>query len=118
MTSYQGRKAPNVSRYIADLNTIPTDEEMAASNQETGLNLADDFALFTNTDLYDFDLRDLGDFNPPANYNPEQEVRARRLNASAFRQENMKPNEAFPNGKVSSLCFRSLYSWLPRQSPQ
>lgn len=103
MTNYQGRRAPNVSQFIADLNTIPTDLDMPAPNREAGMGMSDDFSLFTNAELYDFDLGDLSEFNPAADYDPAQEERARRLNASAFRQENGKPAEVLPNGKTTLI---------------
>lgn len=52
--AYNGRRGPNVSEYIANLNAIPTTQEL--SNQDSFAD--DDLALFTNTQFFDFD--DLG----------------------------------------------------------
>jgi len=52
MTSYSGRRAPNVSQYLANLNTAqessPTDDLLAQ----------DDLSLFATTDFFDFDMGD------------------------------------------------------------
>ena len=50
--AYNGRRGPNVSEYIANLNAIPTPQDL--SNQENFGD--DDLALFTNTQFFDFDL--------------------------------------------------------------
>ncbi|KAF1960340.1 hypothetical protein CC80DRAFT_404468 [Byssothecium circinans] len=49
MSSYNGRRGPNVSEYIANLNTIPSPQDQTIDPA----NLDDDFALFTNTDFND-----------------------------------------------------------------
>lgn len=51
--AYNGRRGPNVSEYIANLNAIPTAQDIENSQ---GDFMDDDLALFTNTDFYDFDL--------------------------------------------------------------
>jgi hypothetical protein len=50
--TYNGRRGPNVSEYIANLNAIPTAQDL--SNQDNFVD--DDLALFTNTQFFDFDL--------------------------------------------------------------
>jgi hypothetical protein len=50
--AYHGRRGPNVSEYIANLNAIPTAQDL--SNQDSFVD--DDLALFTNTQFFDFDL--------------------------------------------------------------
>jgi len=54
MSGYNGRRGPNVSEYIANLNTIPSPSDQTLDPQ----NLEDDFALFTNADF-----ADAGNFN-------------------------------------------------------
>jgi hypothetical protein len=53
MTSYGGRRAPNVSQYLANLNQIddssPTDNILGGQ---------DDLSLFATTDFFDFDMND------------------------------------------------------------
>ncbi|GAB7355018.1 hypothetical protein MBLNU459_g5622t1 [Dothideomycetes sp. NU459] len=54
--NYNGRRAPNVSQYIANLNTIPSAADLAAP-QDFG-NFDDDLAMFTNTQFFDFDMNE------------------------------------------------------------
>lgn len=53
--AYQGRRAPNVSEYIANLNAVPSAQDLQSSNADN-FNLEDDLAMFTNTQFFDFDL--------------------------------------------------------------
>ncbi|KAI9712637.1 MAG: hypothetical protein M1812_006817 [Candelaria pacifica] len=89
MTTYNnGRRGPNVSQFIANLNTIPSPHDMAAQSQD-GLVEAD-LALFTNTQFFDFDQSNLD--TDLVEYDREQEQRARRDNATAHKN-NMKGME-------------------------
>ncbi|PNS13984.1 Regulatory protein cys-3 [Sphaceloma murrayae] len=54
MAQYQGRRGPNVSQYIANLNAIPSAADM--TQQEDFSNFEGDLDLFTNADFFDFDL--------------------------------------------------------------
>lgn len=54
MSGYNGRRGPNVSEYIANLNAIPSPQDLA--NQQDYPNLDEDLAMFTNTQFFDFDL--------------------------------------------------------------
>ena len=49
-----GRKGPNVSQYLSDLNAIPSEHELA-NPQPENFSFEDDLAAFTNTEFYDFD---------------------------------------------------------------
>ncbi|KAI9642755.1 hypothetical protein NHQ30_008487 [Ciborinia camelliae] len=53
--AYNGRRGPNVSEYIANLNAIPTPQDLQNSNQDP-FNVDDDLAMFTNAQFFDFDL--------------------------------------------------------------
>lgn len=57
MSAFNGRRAPNVSQFVANLNAIPSAHD-AALQQQDGFNLDDDLAMFTNTEFFDFDLGD------------------------------------------------------------
>ena len=57
MSAFNGRRAPNVSQYVANLNAIPSAQDVALQQQE-GFSLEDDLAMFTNTEFFDFDLGD------------------------------------------------------------
>lgn len=50
MSTYNGRRGPNVSQFLREL-TIPAQEQSA----EDTFNFEDDLALFTNTQFFDFD---------------------------------------------------------------
>jgi len=52
--AYNGRRGPNVSEYIANLNAVPTAQDLQNSNQDNFID--DDLAMFTNTQFFDFDL--------------------------------------------------------------
>jgi hypothetical protein len=90
--SYHGRRGPNVSQYVANLNTIPSAQDL----QEPLLNIEEDLALFTNTEFYDWDNGDL-DVNQPLDYDPAAEQRARRMNASRGGYSNASNNAAKPD---------------------
>ncbi|KAL2694399.1 hypothetical protein Neosp_000976 [[Neocosmospora] mangrovei] len=51
MSNYNGRRGPNVSQYLRDLNAINRQE---SSNDEP-FNMEEDLALFTNTQFFDFE---------------------------------------------------------------
>jgi hypothetical protein len=85
MDGYTPRRAPNVSQYVADLNTIPSDHDVAIQQQD-GFTFGDDLALFTNTQFFDFDIGEQVDAAPK--YDATDEERARRANASARKINN------------------------------
>lgn len=51
MSNYNGRRGPNVSQYLRDLNAINRQE---TANEEP-FNMEEDLALFTNTQFFDFE---------------------------------------------------------------
>ncbi|KAL4906386.1 hypothetical protein BDW74DRAFT_176716 [Aspergillus multicolor] len=64
MAEYNGRRAPNFSQYLDDLNAIPSPYDVAVQQQQQdGFNLDQDLSLFTNTEFFDFDLN-LPSFEP------------------------------------------------------
>jgi hypothetical protein len=63
MANFNGRRAPNFSQYLDDLNAIPSpyDQAVQQRRQENTFNLDEELALFTNTEFFDFDkFTDLG----------------------------------------------------------
>lgn len=56
MSGFNGRRAPNVSQYLANLNQIPTGQEV----QQDSLNFENDLDFLTNAEFFDFDQ-----FNQP-----------------------------------------------------
>lgn len=101
MAGFNGRREPNVSQYIANLNTIPPVLDSAAK-QEENYNLEDDLSVFTNAEFFDFDLGGEGIEQQSINYDPSQEERARRENAAA-RKNSHKVD--FVNGKNHESRF-------------
>ena len=57
--TYQGRRAPNVSEYIANLNSIPSAQDLQSLDQEN-FNFDGDLALFTNANFFDLGAFDQG----------------------------------------------------------
>src|SRR4051794_20920932 len=97
--TYNGRRGPNVSEYIANLNAIPSEQDL---HGQDNLSFDDDLALFTNTNFFDWDLGQNADLQPS-------------LGPSAGHQAggalDMKPLD-FTQGKhifiYIYLCFVSL----------
>jgi hypothetical protein len=58
MSSYSGRRGPNVSQYLRELNTVKPQDAPA---DET-ITFDDDLAMFTNTQFFDFDAGTTTDF--------------------------------------------------------
>ncbi|CAK38542.1 uncharacterized protein An04g00850, partial [Aspergillus niger] len=64
MSGFNGRRAPNFSQYLDDLNAIPSPYDQALQQQhQDSYNLEDELSLFTNTEFFDFDK--FGDLNLP-----------------------------------------------------
>jgi len=63
MAGYRGQRGPNVSEFIANLNTIPSAQDVAGQGPDN-FNLDDDLAMFTNTQFFDFDLGQDADLKP------------------------------------------------------
>ncbi|KAJ5095257.1 hypothetical protein N7532_007548 [Penicillium argentinense] len=55
MAGYNGRRAPNFSQYLDDLNAIPSPYDQALQQQQQTFNQDEELALFTNTEFFDFD---------------------------------------------------------------
>ncbi|EQL28671.1 hypothetical protein BDFG_08583 [Blastomyces dermatitidis ATCC 26199] len=57
MSGYNGRRAPNFSQYLNDLNTIPSPYDLAQQEQEQQalFDVDAELALFTNAEFLDFD---------------------------------------------------------------
>ncbi|EME44560.1 hypothetical protein DOTSEDRAFT_72123 [Dothistroma septosporum NZE10] len=51
MSNYNGRRAPNVSQYLANLNQIPSQQEISPQD----LSLGDDLDFLANAEFFDFD---------------------------------------------------------------
>ncbi|KAI9923986.1 hypothetical protein ASPWEDRAFT_251705 [Aspergillus wentii DTO 134E9] len=64
MSGYNGRRAPNFSQYLEDLNAIPSPYDQAIQQQQQqqdSFNIDSELSLFTNAEFFDFDkFGDLG----------------------------------------------------------
>lgn len=73
MASYQGRKGPNVSNYLANLNAIPSSHDVSP---DENFKFDEELAQFTNTEFFDFDTGNLLEQNVPE-YNSEEEKKVK-----------------------------------------
>lgn len=66
MSEFNGRRAPNFSQYLEDLNAIPSPYDQALQQQQQqqdSFNLDSELSLFTNAEFFDFDK--FGDLSLP-----------------------------------------------------
>jgi hypothetical protein len=93
MAEYNGRRAPNFSQYLEDLNAIPSPYDVVMQQQQQQqepFNLDSELSLFTNTEFFDFDT--LGDLNIP-NFEPVEEKH--KVNRSHNQNQNQNPDMEF-----------------------
>lgn len=103
MSGYaNGRRAPNVSQYLANLNTIPTPQEHSAQNE---FELGSEGLDFLNTEFFDFDA---SAFDPNGEFpHPGQRAVGPQQLAAANGVASTAPNyqfsefQAFPQPSVS-----------------
>lgn len=62
MSTYNGRRGPNASQYLRDLNTISPQDTTGADDNGNFNYGGDDLAIFTNTEFFDFDSGQNMDF--------------------------------------------------------
>ncbi|KAI9797390.1 MAG: hypothetical protein M1825_006005 [Sarcosagium campestre] len=84
MSGFSGRRAPNVSQYLHELNAVPPTPELASRQEGYGSSLDEELAMFTNTQFFDFDMGENPDITP-LEFDPTREERVRRENAAAHR---------------------------------
>ena len=88
MAGYSGRKGPNVSQYLSNLNAIPSDHELP-TQQPDGFDFSNDLAAFTNAEFFDFDQGENA-FNPSIDYNNHNELSPTQSIAA---NDGMKPGD-------------------------
>ena len=88
MAAYNGRKGPNVSQYLSNLNAIPSDHEIPTQQPE-GFDFTNDLAAFTNAEFFDFDQSENA-FNPSVDYTQNHGMGARK---SIGADDGMKPGD-------------------------
>jgi hypothetical protein len=102
--TYNGRRAPNVAEYIAQLNAIPSAQDLQNADS---YNLEDDLAMFTNTHFFDFDLGQDADLQP-------ESFDARGGSTVTTDGLDMKPLDFNLEGKICHyICFLPLPLLLP-----
>lgn len=94
MSNYNGRRGPNVSQYLRDLNAINRQD----SAHEEPFNMEEDLALFTNTQFFDFETGQNTDYQAQP-VKPDTET-----SQSASPSEDMTPAQSVM-GELSSLDF-------------
>ena len=104
MTDRETAKTPNVSQYVANLNTIPSPTD-AEHNQDVSLD--DDLALFTDTQFFDFDMGQFTDVTEPIEYDLVQEQQARRQHAAA--KTGLDQSFDYTNGKLPDYSLFALF---------
>lgn len=102
MTSYNGRRAPNFSQYLEDLNTIPSPYDQSGQQQNEPFNIDAELALFTNAEFLDFGH--FGDLNMPLTYDPAEDEKARQENAGSDKNNNVNYLDLL-NGKYMMLIY-------------
>jgi len=82
MSSYNGRRAPNFSQYLEDLNAIPPPYERPVRQQDDPFNLDAELAMFTNTEFLDFD--NFPDVDMPVSFDaiPEEKTQSHETGLS------------------------------------
>lgn len=91
MSTYHGRRAPNVSHLLQDLNTISHDAPV-----DDNFNMEDDLELFTNTQFYDFDSGQQTDFQA-------QPVKARALESATVATNTASENITAPPSAIGDM---------------
>ncbi|KAI9158521.1 Regulatory protein cys-3 [Paramyrothecium foliicola] len=109
MTNYNGRRGPNVSQYLRDLNTISPHDTTGEDNfdMENGLS------LFTNTEFFDFDSGQNTDFQAqPAKGDVEttHEPASETVTPAPSVMGNMHNIDFMPNGLNDELSRQMILS--------
>ncbi|KAL8758495.1 MAG: hypothetical protein Q9184_003910 [Pyrenodesmia sp. 2 TL-2023] len=105
MTGYVGRKAPNVSRYLSNLNAIPLEHDIA-TQQPDDFDF-NDLATFTNTEFFDFDQGEHA-FHSPIDYGQADQA----LNAA-----DLTVTGGDPKSGDYDYQFQSLDPFLQQDAP-
>lgn len=89
MANYNGRRMPNFSQYLDDLNAIPSPYDQAQQQQQQQTTFNDeDLALFTNTEFFEFDK--FTDFSGLPSFSPEEEKTHQVVPDQSAQNEDLK----------------------------
>ena len=99
-----GRKVPNVSQYLANLNAIPSAHDV--STQEENFDIDEQLAQFTNVEFLDFDTG--GEFleHPIPDFNSDHGARSRRPSA----ENTTVDSKGMDFVNSTSLCYPDINS--------
>ncbi|OBT46649.1 hypothetical protein VE00_01877 [Pseudogymnoascus sp. WSF 3629] len=101
---HDGQRGPNVAEFIANLNAIPSAQDLAAQQQE--FNFDDDLAMFTNATFFDFDIGQDADLQPAAlGFDGQQRGGDAQLQST---QDMAKANMDFLQGDFAFPDFSSF----------
>ncbi|PYI10330.1 bZIP transcription factor [Aspergillus sclerotiicarbonarius CBS 121057] len=120
MSEFNGRRAPNFSQYLDDLNAIPSPYDQAVQQQQQdSYNFDAELSLFTNTEFFDFDQ--LGDLNLP-NFDAMEDNTVKKETAQGINSDMDFLNllgEGFGNVNDISSTMNSINAQsLPVQNAQ
>ena len=93
MSNYNGRRAPNVSQYLRDLNAINPEP----ATEENFANMEDDLSLFTNTQFFDFETGQNTDYQA-------QPVKVNVETPPSAASEDMTPAQSVM-GDITNMDF-------------
>ncbi|KAI5466968.1 hypothetical protein BGZ63DRAFT_345574 [Mariannaea sp. PMI_226] len=105
MSNYNGRRGPNVSQYLRDLNAINRHEPV----HEEPFNMEEDLALFTNTQFFDFETGQNTDYQA---HPVKVDVEASQTTSPS---DDMTPAQSVM-GDLSSLDFIQISSTCANRS--
>ncbi|OQE28109.1 hypothetical protein PENFLA_c005G04627 [Penicillium flavigenum] len=89
MANYNGRRMPNFSQYLDDLNAIPSPYDQAQQQQQQQTTFNDeDLALFTNTEFFEFDK--FTDFSGLPSFSPEEDKTNQIVPDQSAQHEDLK----------------------------
>lgn len=106
-TSTGGGRAPNVSRYLRDLNTVKE-----PGSAEENFTFEDDLAMFTNTQFFDFETGQHTDYQAPPKKAETATVAEPQAPSSAVTEELTSPIGDFGNVDFSLPGKKMLSSFL------
>lgn len=104
MSEFNGRRAPNFSQYLNDLNAIPSPYDQAVQQQQQqqdSFNLDADLSLFTNAEFFDFDK--FGDLNLPSFESAEDENLKTENKQNAGQRSDMEFLDLLGGGKFGNF---------------
>ncbi|KAL4963259.1 putative bZIP transcription factor (MetR) [Aspergillus stella-maris] len=115
MAEYNGRRAPNFSQYLDDLNAIPSPYDVAVQQQQQqeGFNFDSDLSLFTNTEFFDFDLN-----LPPFEPIEENNQKGNNVNQKSDMEFLDMLGDGFGNNDYVAPQMNQMNNAMPVQNAQ